>query len=74
MPETMEQYKSRILSLSGDRDPLLCLAAAPDKLIQLTKGLTDDALSHKPAPGKWSIREIVAHLADDELVGLIASD
>jgi hypothetical protein len=26
-------------------------------------------LSHRPAPGKWSIREIVAHLADDELVG-----
>src|SRR5262245_2219245 len=69
MPETMDQYKSRILSLAGDRDPLLCLAAAPDKLVQLTKGLTDDALSHKPAPGKWSIREIVAHLADDELVG-----
>jgi hypothetical protein len=26
-------------------------------------------LSRGPAPGKWSIQEIAAHLADDELVG-----
>ena len=26
-------------------------------------------LMRRPAPGKWSIGEIVAHLADDELVG-----
>jgi hypothetical protein len=69
MPETMDQYKARILSLAAGHDPLLLLAEAPDKLVELTKGLPDHVLSYRPAPGKWSIREIVAHLADDELVG-----
>lgn len=32
------------------------------------RGLTERQLATRPAPGKWSIREIVAHLADSEVV------
>ncbi len=32
-------------------------------------GITDDELERRPAPGAWSPREIVHHLADSELVG-----
>jgi len=35
----------------------------------LIEGLSAAELARRPAPEKWSIQEIVAHLADDELVG-----
>ena len=69
MAETQEQYKSRVLSYLAGRDPLPLLAAAPNALASLVAGLREHTLSHRPAPTKWSVREVVAHLADDELVG-----
>jgi hypothetical protein len=67
--ESQEQYKARILGFVAGRDPLTLLAAAPDTLAALVDGLPASVLDRRPAPSKWSIREIVAHLADDELVG-----
>ncbi|MEO8662260.1 MAG: hypothetical protein ABI693_27605, partial [Bryobacteraceae bacterium] len=37
-------------------------------LIDLITQASDDALGHSPASGKWSVRAIVAHMAEDELV------
>ena len=34
-------------------------------------GATDDELDARPAPGKWSAREIVHHLADSEMTSAI---
>jgi DinB superfamily len=34
-------------------------------------GATDDELDAHPAPGKWSAREIVHHLADSEMTSAI---
>lgn len=65
----IEGYKKRILGFAAGRDPLVLQASAPDVLASLVAGLTDAQLGHRPAPGKWSIRDVVAHLADDELVG-----
>lgn len=67
--ETMEEYKARILRYAAGADPLVLQARAPDILAALVEGLSAEGLSHRPAPGKWCIREIAAHLADDELVG-----
>ncbi len=44
------------------------MAEAPARLRRLVRGLTERQLATRPAPGKWSIREIVAHLADNEVV------
>src|SRR5262249_28599280 len=33
------------------------------------KGVTRRQMMRRPAPGKWSIAEILAHLAEGELVG-----
>jgi hypothetical protein len=68
-PETIEQYKQRILRYIDGADPLVLQAKAPDVLTALVEGLSTEQIDYRPAPGKWSIREIVAHLADDELVG-----
>jgi len=69
MPETPEQYRSRMYSHIEGRDPLALLAAAPKKLERLLKGVSPAKARRRPAPGKWSISEIVAHLGDTELVG-----
>jgi DinB superfamily len=69
MTETQQQYKARILGYLAQRDPMPLLATAPQRLSALVSGLSDPVLNSRPAPSKWSIREIVAHLADDELVG-----
>ena len=34
-------------------------------------GATDEELDGRPAPGKWSAREVVHHLADSEMTGAV---
>ena len=68
MQETPQQYTQRMLSYSEDRDPLLLQRAAPKKLAALIKGKQKKQLTRRSAPGKWSIAEIMAHLADSEIV------
>ena len=50
------------------RDPLTVAAATPAKIVSLIRGLTPRQLAKRPAPGKWSIQEIISHLADTEMV------
>src|SRR5437879_13291548 len=50
------------------KDPMTVLAATPQRLRELADGLSTSQLQDRPAPGKWSIHEIVAHLADCELM------
>ncbi|MEK7204921.1 MAG: DinB family protein, partial [candidate division NC10 bacterium] len=50
------------------RDPLAGAAATPAKIVSLIRGLTPRELARRPAPGKWSIQEIIRHLADTEMV------
>jgi hypothetical protein len=69
MPETTEQYRNRMYSHLEGSDPIALMAAAPKKLESLIKGATTAKMRRRPAPGKWSISEIVTHLADTELVG-----
>jgi DinB superfamily len=52
----------------GRRDPLTVAAATPAKIVALIRRLTPRQLSKRPAPGKWSIQEIITHLADTEMV------
>lgn len=43
------------------------LKQTPSTLTRLTAALTDAALDFRAAPDEWSIREILAHLVDDEM-------
>jgi uncharacterized damage-inducible protein DinB len=69
MQETPQQYIQRILGHVEGKDPLRVQRETPKKLQQLIKLLDKKQLAKRPEPGKWSITEIVAHLADTELVG-----
>ena len=41
---------------------------SPDDVERAVAGLSDAVLRYKPAPNKWCILEILAHLADIEIV------
>jgi hypothetical protein len=67
MQETPQQYTQRLLSYADGKDPLRLQQAAPKKLAALIKGKKKEQLSRRPGPGKWSVAEIMAHLADGEI-------
>jgi hypothetical protein len=69
MQETADQYRQRMFSYLSGSDPLKLQAAAPGKLAKLLKGVNAAKARKRPAPEKWSISEIVSHIADTELVG-----
>jgi uncharacterized damage-inducible protein DinB len=50
------------------RDPIPVITSTADHLRALTESLSPAQADAPPAPGKWSVREIIAHLADCELV------
>lgn len=60
----MNPYASHL----GDRDPIEVAAATPRKLEGFLKTLGREGMEQSAAPGKWSAREIICHLADCELV------
>lgn len=67
MQETPQQYTDRILSYQQGQDPLSVMAATPKKLVRLLKGKSRAALTRRVEPDKWSVAEVLAHLADAEL-------
>ena len=69
MVETPQDYTARILSNVRDKDAWSVLASTPDRLRELVAGRTREALSRTPDPARWSVVQILAHLADSEIVG-----
>ena len=53
-------------NLAG-RDPASVIAETPGRLSAVLDALTPAHIETPPAPGKWSVREIMAHLADCEI-------
>ena len=51
----------------GDQDPLAILPATPSRLKSLAQSIGAGRIAQPPAPGKWSAREILCHLADCEI-------
>ncbi len=68
MQEAPQQYTQRILSHVGDEEPLKVLSATSRKLARLLGKASSAKLRKRPAPNKWSVAEILAHLADAEIV------
>jgi len=66
MPQPMvaERYSQ---ALAG-ADPIESQRKAPKRLRKLIKGLSHKQLAKRPGDGKWSIKEVLAHLADGEFV------
>src|SRR5260370_37338598 len=68
MQESPQEYIKRILGNVGGFDPVKVQAGTAKKLESLIKGVPASKLRKRPAPEKWSVGEILAHLADSEMV------
>ena len=66
--EQAKSYTTAILDLLGTRDPFDVLPRTPDAVRAAVQGLSEEQLSRPEAPGKWSMRAVVQHLADSDLV------
>jgi hypothetical protein len=51
----------------GSQDPFTVIAQTPSRLSSLLDTLGRERAGRAPAPGKWSPRHILCHLADTEL-------
>ena len=69
MQETPQQYTQRMVGNIEGKKPLALQSATAKKLQRLIKGVPTAKLRKRPAPDKWSVSEILAHLADAEIVG-----
>jgi hypothetical protein len=61
---TTPNYVDETITLLGDRDPIASLAEMPEWLTTHLDDLPETALSVPEGPGKWSIVQVLAHLAD----------
>ncbi len=69
MKETAQQYTQRIVAHTQGKQPLAVQAATAKRLERLIKGVPAAKLRKRPAAGKWSVSEILAHLSETEIVG-----
>jgi DinB superfamily len=60
-------YTAKLEAYTEGKDPLTMQADTPRILAELIAGVPEAALRQRPLPGKWSVGEIIAHLAEDEL-------
>ncbi|HEY3209543.1 MAG TPA: hypothetical protein VGL18_07060, partial [Actinomycetota bacterium] len=61
-----EKYRRVLLGLVGDRDPAQVQAELADDLDAMVR----EAGAHlrtRPAPGEWSVLEVLAHILDAEI-------
>jgi hypothetical protein len=69
MNETVQQYIHRITDYVEGKEPLAVQRATATKLARLIDRIPLGKLRKRPAADKWSVSEILAHLADAEIVG-----
>ena len=60
-------YRARILGLLGDRESLASLDASTQRVEAVFRKLGEAGLSKSYGPGKWTGKQVLAHLADAEM-------
>jgi uncharacterized damage-inducible protein DinB len=66
--EQAAAYTAAVLDLLGARNPIETLQDTISALEQVRHGLSAEQVTQPEAPGKWSVRHVLQHLADSELV------
>jgi hypothetical protein len=62
------EYVRALLDLLGPRDPLGVMRELLPWLKRRLSGVAEAALRRPEAPGKWSVIDVIQHLADSDLV------
>src|SRR3954462_15736797 len=63
-------YIARMVAFTEGKDPIEMQREMQGVLNKMIAGVPEKELRLSPAPGKWSVNEIIAHLADSELVSV----
>ena len=61
-------YWNRYIDLVPEDDPVAVLEQQVTELSTLLKGINEERSTSRYAPGKWSIKELVNHVADTERI------
>jgi len=67
-PEERAQYAQAVLALLGSRKPVDVLRATPGVAARAMATLTPEQLKTPEMPGKWSVAQVLRHLADSDVV------
>ena len=61
------EYLARIRGLAKSEEPLELQRRTPERIAELIANRTPEELRARPGEDKWSVGEILAHLAEDEI-------
>ena len=61
-------YAGYVQRVPDGADVLAVLSQQPDELRALLSAVTDEQANARPAPGEWSIKEVLGHICDTERV------
>jgi hypothetical protein len=69
-PESTEYaaYYGRYVSLVPEGDVVATLASQLDETLAMLRSLPEERGTHRYAPDKWSVKELVGHLIDAERI------
>ena len=60
-------YRERLLGLLGERNPIESMERSAARIGSLVRTLGSAGMSRSYGPGKWTGRQVLAHLADAEM-------
>ena len=67
-PDEIPSHYAGYIKRVPELDPVIALAAQIEETAALLRGLSETDALHRYARGKWSVKEIVGHLADVERI------
>jgi hypothetical protein len=67
-PSAHDPYYSRYISLVSGSDVIGALATQIQTTLEMLRAIPEERGSSRYAPGKWTIRQVVGHLADAERI------
>ena len=65
-PDEAAEYYFKYINRVPEGEIVSILEAQRDETLELLRGINSERSRHRYAPGKWSIREVLAHVNDTE--------
>lgn len=67
-PSEYDEFFNRYIGNANTNDLLSALSASEEYIVNFILSLKEQQLKHRYQPGKWSIKEMLVHMADTERI------